>query len=97
MSMVLWGYVGGDADGHLDGGKIDCRVLADDGGASIAVKPVVADDAHGSQQKVLATIDALNVPKGQVNRLVVREQNYFAAHASRIYYQIIHCRGWPIG
>ena len=52
---------------------------------------------HGSQKKVLATIAALKVPKGEAGKVVVREQNYFASHAGRMNYQSIHRRGWPIG
>jgi len=52
---------------------------------------------HGSQKKVLATIAALKVPKGEAGKAVVREQNYFASHSGRMNYRTIHRRGWPIG
>ena len=52
---------------------------------------------HGGQEKVLAKIAALPVPKGEAGKVVLREQNYFATHADRMNYQSIHRRGWPIG
>jgi len=52
---------------------------------------------HGSQKKVLATIAALKVPKGEAGKVVVREQNYFASPAGRMNYPAIHRHGWPIG
>ena len=52
---------------------------------------------QGGERKVLAMIAALKAPKGQAGKVVVREQNYFAAHAGRMNYRTIHRRGWPIG
>ena len=52
---------------------------------------------HGGEKKVLATIAALKVPKGEAGKVVLREQNYFASHSGRMNYQTIHRRGWPIG
>src|SRR5580658_9416297 len=49
MFMVLGGYAAGGADGHVHGGKIGGRVLADDGGVLIAVEPGVADVGQGDR------------------------------------------------
>jgi hypothetical protein len=52
---------------------------------------------HGRQQKVLAEISRLKVPRGEAGKVVRREQNYFAIHSQRVNYQKIQRRGWPIG
>ncbi len=52
---------------------------------------------HGQEKKVLSEIAALKKKHGEAGELRAREQNYFAHHASRMNYQSIARRGWPIG
>ena len=52
---------------------------------------------QGREKQVLAEIAKLKAPRGAAGKVVVREQNYFAAHAGRMNYRTIHRRGWPIG
>lgn len=52
---------------------------------------------QGKEASVLAEIAGLKAPRGAAGKIVRREQNYFAAHASRMNYGKIHRRGWPIG
>jgi hypothetical protein len=61
------------------------------------VEPLRHHLRHGREQRVLTQLAKLRVPTGEAGKVVVREQNYFAAHARRINYQTIHRRGWPIG
>ena len=49
------------------------------------------------REGALAKIAALQVPKGEAGKAVLREQNYFASHSGRMNYRTIHRRGWPIG
>ena len=52
---------------------------------------------HGQQATVLAEIAQLAVPPTEAGKVIRREQDYFAGHASRMAYQPMHRRGWPIG
>lgn len=52
---------------------------------------------YGRQKALLAHLAALPVPAGEVGKTVKRERDYFASHATRLNYQQIHRRGWPIG
>ena len=52
---------------------------------------------HGQQQEVLREIAALPRRRGQVGKLIRREQNYFAEQAGRMNYQKWARQGWPIG
>ena len=61
------------------------------------VQPLRHQLRHGGEKKVLATLGALKIAPGDAGKIVLREQNYFAAHTGRMNYQTIHRRGWPIG
>jgi hypothetical protein len=52
---------------------------------------------HGREQPVLAEIAKLKTPRNEADKVVAREQNYFASHARRMNYRAVHRRGWPIG
>ena len=52
---------------------------------------------HGQQAVALRDIAALPKRRGSAGQIIQREQNYFAEHARRMYYQAIARRGWPIG
>jgi hypothetical protein len=52
---------------------------------------------HGKEKKVLSEIAGLKNKRGAAGETLAREQNYFASHASRMNYQTIARRGWPIG
>jgi hypothetical protein len=52
---------------------------------------------HGQEEKFLAQMAALKVPKGPSAETVRKQQNYFAHQAARMNYQAIAQRGWPIG
>ena len=50
---------------------------------------------HGQEKKMLAELAGLK--RGKAGAVLAREQNYFTNHASRMNYQTIARRGWPIG
>jgi hypothetical protein len=52
---------------------------------------------HGQEKKVLSELAGLKKPRGAAGEVLAREQNYFAKHASRMNYQTVADRGWPIG
>jgi hypothetical protein len=52
---------------------------------------------HGQEKQVLSELGALKKKRGATGEVLAREQNYFASHASRMNYQAIARRGWPIG
>jgi hypothetical protein len=52
---------------------------------------------HGQEKKVLRELVRLKRKRGATGEALAREQNYFASHASRMNYQTIARRGWPIG
>ena len=52
---------------------------------------------HGQEKKVLSELAGLKKPRGKAGKVLAREQNYFANHASRMNYQTLARRGWPIG
>jgi hypothetical protein len=52
---------------------------------------------HGKEKKVLSEMKGLKKKRGMAAEVLVREQNYFANHASRMNYQAVARRGWPIG
>ena len=52
---------------------------------------------HGQEKKVLAELAGLKKKRGAAGKVLSREQNYFASHASRMNYRTIARRGWPIG
>lgn len=52
---------------------------------------------HGGERKVLSELVRLKRKRGAAGEALSREQNYFANHASRMNYQTIARRGWPIG
>ena len=61
------------------------------------VEPRLHQLRHGQEQKVLAQIRNLKQRRGKAGQAIEREQNYFANHATRMNYQAIARRGWPIG
>ena len=75
------------------------RALAgpDEAAVALWVKPRRHQLRHGRQKALLAQIAALPVPTGEAGKIVQREQDYFASHATRLNYQRLHRRGWPIG
>jgi hypothetical protein len=52
---------------------------------------------HGQEKKVLSELAGLRKKRGKAGKALSREQNYFASHASRMDYQAVARRGWPIG
>ncbi|MDB6121534.1 MAG: hypothetical protein JWQ71_527, partial [Pedosphaera sp.] len=46
---------------------------------------------------MLSELAGLKKKRGAATEVLAREQNYFAKHASRMNYQAIARRGWPIG
>jgi hypothetical protein len=52
---------------------------------------------HGQEKKVLSELAGLKKKRGAAGKVLAGEQNYFANHASRMNYQSIGRRGWPIG
>jgi hypothetical protein len=52
---------------------------------------------HGQEEKFLAQVARLKVPRGAAGETVREQKNYFANQASRMNYQQIARRGWPIG
>lgn len=52
---------------------------------------------HGQEKKVLRGVAGLKKKRGAAGEALAKEQNYFARHASRMNYQAIAHRGWPIG
>jgi hypothetical protein len=52
---------------------------------------------HGQEDKFLAQIATLKVPRGEAGKTVKEQQNYFAHQAQRLNYRAIAARGWPIG
>jgi hypothetical protein len=52
---------------------------------------------HGQEKKVLSEMAGLKKKRGAAGKVLAREQNYFANHASRMNYQSMARRGWPIG
>lgn len=52
---------------------------------------------HGQEAKFLAQMAALKVPRGKQAATVRAQKNYFAHQATRMNYQTIAQRGWPIG
>ena len=52
---------------------------------------------HGQEAKFLAQMAALKVPRGKPGATVREQKNYFAHQATRMNYQTIAQRGWPIG
>jgi hypothetical protein len=51
---------------------------------------------HGKEAEVLAELAALPRRRGEVGKVIRREQNYFAEQAVRMDYQTRARRGWPI-
>lgn len=52
---------------------------------------------HGKEQRVLAEIAGLKVPRGEAGQIIRREQAYFAEQAGPMRYKDLADRGWPIG
>jgi hypothetical protein len=61
------------------------------------VRPLRHQLRHGQEQQVLRQIAQLKPRRGEVGKVIRREQNYFQTHARRMNYQQIARRGWPIG
>lgn len=52
---------------------------------------------HGQEEKFLAQIGELKLPRGKKAKAVREQKNYFANQAERMNYDAIANRGWPIG
>lgn len=52
---------------------------------------------HGQEEKFLARVAELKVPRGNKGPVVREQKNYFARQAERLHYETIAERGWPIG
>ena len=52
---------------------------------------------HGQEEKFLARIARLKVPRGKSAKTVREQKNYFANQADRLNYDEIAKRGWPLG
>jgi hypothetical protein len=61
------------------------------------VEPLRHQMRHGRQKQVLAQIAAIKRRRGEMGKVIRREQNYFKTHAHRMNYQELAQRGWPIG
>jgi hypothetical protein len=61
------------------------------------VEPLRHQLRHGQEKQALHQIAQLKKRRGEAGQVVEREQNYFETHASRMNYQEIAKRGWPIG
>ncbi len=61
------------------------------------VEPRLHRLRHGQEKKVLGEISRLQKRRGVAGEVIQRERKYFATHASRMSYQAIAQRGWPIG
>ena len=61
------------------------------------VQPLRHQLRHGREQRVLGQIAQLKKRRGEAGKVIRREKNYFETHASRVNYQAIAKRGWPIG
>jgi len=61
------------------------------------VEPLLHQMRHGKEQRVLRAITQLGKRRGESAKVIRREQNYFQNHSTRLNYQEIANRGWPIG
>lgn len=61
------------------------------------VQPLRHQLRHGREQRVLRHIAQLKKRRGEAGKVLRREKNNFETHASRLNYQAIAKRGWPIG
>ena len=52
---------------------------------------------HGQEEKFLAQMAELKVPRGKNAKTIREQKNYFANQAERMNYDEIAKRGWPIG
>jgi hypothetical protein len=52
---------------------------------------------HGQEKKVLREVAGLKRSRGEVGKIIEREQAYFANQSQRMKYQEMADRGWPIG
>jgi hypothetical protein len=52
---------------------------------------------HGRHAAALKTIAGLKAGRGAAGKIIRREQNYFAEHATRMNYRAVADRGWAIG
>ena len=52
---------------------------------------------HGQEEKFLAQLAQLKVPRGKNAETVRAQKNYFANQAARLHYEAIADRDWPIG
>jgi hypothetical protein len=61
------------------------------------VEPLRHQMRYGKERQVLGQIARLQKRRGAAGKVIRREQNYFRTHSSRMNYQEIANRGWPIG
>jgi len=61
------------------------------------VEPLCHQVRHGQEKQALRQIAQIKRRRGEVGKVIRREQNYFETHAGRMNYQQIARRGWPIG
>ena len=73
------------------------RALYGEGQAQEWVESRLHELRHGQEEKFLAQMAALKVPRGPSAETVREQKNYFANQAERMNYQAIAQRGWPIG
>jgi hypothetical protein len=73
------------------------RALYGEEGAKRWVEARLHELRHGEEEKFLAKIARLKPRRGKVGKTIREEKNYFANQASRMNYEAIDDRGWPIG
>jgi len=73
------------------------RTLYGEDGAKEWVEAGLHQLRHGQQEKFLAQIAQLKVPRGKNAKTVREQKTYFANQAQRMNYDEIAKRGWPIG
>jgi hypothetical protein len=61
------------------------------------VEPMLHQLRHGKEKQALERMAGLKKRAGEAGETIRREQNYFTTHASRMNYQEIADKGWPIG
>jgi len=78
--------------------EVGRTVVGEEGGKLVPwVEARLHQLRHGQEKKVLSELAGLKKKRGAAGKVLAREQNYFANHASRMNYQSIARQGWPIG
>jgi hypothetical protein len=73
------------------------RALYGEDDAKAWVEARLHELRHGEEEKFLAKIARLGQRRGKAGKTIREEKNYFVNQASRLRYEEIRDRGWPIG